>query len=162
MDVKIKKEIIKKIENTLEDIVQILEENRFYPSVREAGDAPTESAQIDCYDLLIKLIQDLNQYEIYPGALKEQLSLEEVMKQLRSSQESAFGDFFDELKEIDSFDLSTDEHKYVYTRTVYLHHPSGEHIAVDEQLSAGRDREFLSVVGVSTVQKKEIKRYEWV
>lgn len=162
MNILEKQKLIRKIEDATSDIIQFLEEDRFYPSVREAGTAPTESACDKVQEQIIELIG----YVIDSGATSQDLiqktTFEEIIDAINAVQDKNIADDIDGLKEIDSFVRDNGERKYRYQNTVYEHTPTKRFICVEEQQANGGD--FDGIVGsihATETVKKEIVTYQW-
>lgn len=159
----IKRQIKEKINNCLQEIEQTLEENRMFPSVREAGTAPTDSAIAQCEKYFYDLIDDLAEYSIKKGELSKVDSFEEIFEAIGLAGDKAgnLADEYEELSEIDSFVRDNGESKYRYVNTIYEHKPTKRHICIEEQRGVGQWEDAVGQVVVSEVKKKEIIKYEW-
>lgn len=115
----------RELEELLENVVQTLEEDRYYPSVREAGTAPTESATENCYNY----ISDFVSKWVDDKSWMTTPTFEDLLIIVTSDNVEEF----DELKEIDSFVNDNGERKYRYDNVVYLHKPSGRYLIVETQ-----------------------------
>jgi hypothetical protein len=145
------------INSAINDAVTEIEEKRYYPSVREAGSAPTEDALDEFANILIKGFDEVS--EIISGStfssLFDDMTLDDIMGDIDGKNM----DEFTELEEIDQFIRDNGERKYHYWNNVYVYKPTGQHIKVETQCDTGDD--FISLCGVSIVEKKQITTYEW-
>lgn len=158
----IQKEIKDKINQAMDDIIHLLEENRFEPSERGASTAPRDSAVKECYETIYTLIDDIADYGIKKGDLAKIYTLGEILLILTETEDEKVSNViedFDDLEEVDSFDGEFDR-KYRMINTVYKHKPTGKHICVSEQRS-NDSYEVTLDVNVSLVEKKEIITTEW-
>ena len=160
MKLEAKKAINELVENLVDEIATELEENRFYPSVREAGTAPTESAIEQCYEFTRKFLiaaSGLIKDQDVSSAFKS-YTIDEIKVMINGENMEEF----EELESVESFvDGGNLNEKYVYLNEVFKHKPSGVYLMVITQRVNDRDRDFISLVSVSEVNKKEVVTYEW-
>lgn len=161
MNIRERKKLNNKIENALDEIVICLEEDRFYPSVREAGTAPTESALNSCHSIFVDLIEDILSCAVKPEDLKKETTFEEIVAEINSTQDKNIADEFDELTEIDRFVRDNGESKYRYINTVYEHKKTKRFICVEEQCGVGEWDGLVSSVNANETTKKEKVTYQW-
>jgi len=161
----LKKEILRKIDNCLEDIICEIENNRFEPSERGAGTAPKDSAIDYCKELFFNLINDISEHNISKGDLEKVLSIEEIIEQISNLSSEEFDNFdaddYDELEEIDTFNRDGGERKYIYVNNVYKHKPSGRFICIEYQQSSNPEYDFKALQSVAETKKKEKITYNW-
>jgi hypothetical protein len=153
-----KKDIKNTILAALSDIECALESDRYEPSERGAGTAPTQTAYDNAEDVIITMTEYLmSNYGVFDvNKAMRDYSFEEILAIINDHN----ADDFDELKEIDSFSVDNGERKYKYVTTVYEFKNTGRHIAVNEQRSADGE-EVIAFTGANETEKKEIKTYEW-
>jgi hypothetical protein len=161
MKLKDHKKIKSLIDDAIDNIVSTLEENRFYPSEREAGTAPNDGAMYDVNSYICKLIETTNSFDIYDGQFSNPLSLDDVKGFILANQDNNIADDFDCLKEIDTFVRDNGEQKYQYFNTVYEYNPTKSFIAVEEQRSITGGDFVVCSISVTETEKKEITTYEW-
>lgn len=146
------------VQDAMHDVICAIEEDRFYPSEPEAGDAPTDDACDSATDVVCDLITALGkEYGVVDmDIISKPLSLDNICNMLTMDN----CDDFDELDEIDSFSNNHGERKYRYDTTVYRHKPTGKFISVEIQKTADGE-EWLSLGTVMVVTKQEKITYEW-
>lgn len=162
MDTKTRRRILNEIESVFDDVVTLLEEDRHYPSVREAGTAPGESSLETGLSMIIDLVEKTACEDIESGDLLLEPKLEQIIDEIMASQENNIADDFDCLKEIDSFVRDNGEDKYKYQNTVFEHMPTKKFICVEEQRARVGHDDFTTLsVNVTETEKKEKVTYEW-
>jgi len=150
-----------KISDTIMDAIAHLEEDRFYPSVREAGTAPTDSAVKKVETIIIELIKELMATDMNYNDIGRDASFEEIVSTINSVQDENISEEIEGLERIDRFVMDNGESKYRYVNTVYEHKPSKRFIRVVEQCGVGEWVDITSSVDASETVKKEIVKYEW-
>ena len=161
MDMKKREFVLMGINSALDEIVSALEENRFEPSERGAGSAPTDSAIEICHDELVKLVCNVHE-DMDEDYLLNGPTLEEVMAEISSINDENTAELYDCLTEIDTFIRDNGERKYQYFNTVYQYKKTDNYISVEEQRSliSGGDWVVCNI-NVSQTEKKEKVSYEW-
>lgn len=153
------------IEDTLDDIIYQIEENRYEPSERGAGTAPMESAIDTCRSYLVDLVSGVSKGRLTHDIIYAKNTVKDIEQYIinlsDSEKESGEWQTTCGLEEIDTWN-SLEGVKYLYIHTVYLHRSSGNYIEVVQQYSNGNDPVFLSLEQVSQVVKEEKISYEWV
>ena len=161
MKVESKKAINELLETLIDEVVQVLEENRHYPSVKEAGTAPTESALDECKGFVQDFLVNAQVFIKNEDASKafKNYSIEDLKLMINGKNMEEF----EELEHVESFVDNGDlNEKYVYLNEVFQYKPTNSHLKVVTQRVNDRDRDFLSLVNVSDVEKKEVITYEWL
>lgn len=153
--------INRKIEDAFHDMVAYLEEDRIYPSTREAGTAPSDKAVDNCYEMLVTLIKELMSTGMNYQDIGRKPTFEEIVETINSVQDDNTADDIDDLREIESFVRDNGESKYRYVNTVYEHIPTKRYICVEEQRGVGDWCDLTSSVTATETFKKEIVKYEW-
>lgn len=156
MKIEIKKCINALVNDAVDDIVTTLEEDRFYPSEKQAGTAPMESAVDHCGDVIRDLIDTIG--EMYGvvntrGILKP-MTFDEILKQ--ANDENV--ELFNELEEVECYDRDHCQ-KYVYVCTVYKH--KNEHRFLEISMKCSANRKYSDFDCAREVSKKETVTYEW-
>lgn len=157
-----RKSILQKVEEVADEITLILEENRYYPSIREAGTTPSETGIELVNEQILLLLEEYGTTTIEHDDLNMPVSLEKIISEIVENQETNTADEFDELTEIDSFVRDGGERKYRYLNTVYQYRKTETFIAVEDQryVEGGGDESTCSI-SVSYTEKKEKISYEW-
>jgi len=148
------------IEAIINDIIYTLETDRYEPSERGAGTAPTQSALDNANEEIINIVEKIQLSGFQVRELFKDPTFEEIISEINSVQDNNIADDIDDLKEIDSFIRDNGEIKYRYINTVYEHKPSKRFICVEEQRGAGSD-DFTGSINAQETIKKEIVKYEW-
>lgn len=161
MDILKMQSINNKIEDAITDVITCLEEDRFYPSVREAGTAPTDRAAKRSEETIIALIKDLISSGVDQNDIGRDPSFEEIVSEINSVQDKNIADDIEDIKEIDCYSEDNGETKYRYVNTIYEHKKSKRYIRVIEQRGTGDWADLTSSVVASETVKKEIVKYEW-
>jgi hypothetical protein len=162
MDTKTRQSILLQIEHTFNDVVTLLEENRYEPSERGAGTAPHDSAVEEGLRHVVDLVEAMADYDISVGDLSTEPGLEQIIAEIEASQENNIAHDFACLKEIDDFVRDNGEDKYKYQNTVFEHTPTKKFICVEEQRGRVGHDDFITLsVTVSETEKKEKVSYEW-
>jgi hypothetical protein len=158
MTPKERKAINELLHETMDNVVQTLEEDRYYPSVREAGDSPTEAAQENATKHVTNLITEIGKiYGVVDfDSINKPYTTEEVINLIDGENM----DDFDGLTEVDSFVRDNGETKYRYENTVYKYEPTGDYILVENQCTPNGDT-LISFVRATKTEKKEKVTYEW-
>lgn len=156
-----KQKIADKVEQTFDDIISEIENDRHYPSVREAGSSPTDRAIELSHEALGALMDELLQYGLKYKELLAKPTIEEIINEINLNQEENIAEKIDGLKEIETFVRDNGERKYRYVNTVYEHTASKRYICVEEQRGVGDWEDMTSSVKATEVTKKEKISYEW-
>lgn len=161
IDVKKLKQMNDKISDAVGEMIACLEEDRFYPSVREAGTCPTESACKNVECVIIKLLKEICLSGVTAEDIGREPTFEDVVIYINSIQNKNMADDLEYLKEIDCFTRDNGENKYRYINKVYQWKGTNRFVLVETQRGVGEwSDEILSVNAKETV-KKEIIKYEW-
>ena len=143
----------------MNEIIQELEENRYEPSERGAGTAPTDDACTQAEYLVIEAIEKFKGID-----LKKKYSFEDIMKEIvllkgDGIEPKNHADDIDCLNEIDQTTEFLYE-KRIQVDTIYEHKPTKRFMMVSVDLINDDHRVILDV-RVSEVSKKEKITYEW-
>ena len=130
-----KKELDTRISDIVCDIAQVLEEERCYPSVREAGSAPTEGAieTVEDYvrDVIFWVAENIE--NLTKEDYDNDMSFEEVLEYITDIDKDEELEECGVLERVDDFVRDNGERKYVYDNIVYKHLTSGRFLAVEIQ-----------------------------
>lgn len=157
MKVKDKNECLGIVEEALDNVFQVLEEDRYQPSIPEAGTAPRESALESARDYMLSAVDFI--IDKYGPIDFMDLYMPYKINEIISMIDGENMDDFEELKEIDDFIRDNGESKYHYINTVYRYRESDQYICVENQCTT--DNDFIAFQCANITEKKEIVRYEW-
>ena len=149
------------IEDAVSDMVGYLEENRYEPSERGAGTAPSPSSIDDCCDVIVELIAGLSIYDLKDVSVFSVPTIAEVIEAIQKNQESNIANDLFCLKSLDffkKFDQGCDKYKFIHT--VYQYNNTDNHIMVIERRSNDEWETTTEITAYETVKKETIK-YEW-
>ena len=146
------------VDAALTGMISAIEDDRYEPSERGAGDAPTENAVENAEDLLCDLITELGKDfgVVDMDKVNGSLTLAEIKTLMTMDNIHDF----EELEEIDTFVRDAGERKYRYDNTVFKHIPTGRFICVEIQKSADGEQ-WGALTSFEEVEKKEKISYEW-
>jgi len=149
MDNKLRGQINGDIDAAMDDIITTIEEDRMYPSVREAGSAPTESAVESSFSMAQDLVEAIcvQLGVMEEGDLTHIPTFEEIMGELEATlvgkdewlvNLTGEAEEYQELKEIECFTKESDS-KYRWIDTIYQYKDTDDYLCIEEQRSAGTD-----------------------